>query len=315
MDATIFLTTLSQMGYLFIFLLLGYVLTRLHLLPTSAATVLSKLENYIFIPALVMGTFISNFTPARLGAAAPLLLGSLILALVTIALSAVLVRFCSKDAYIRKIFLYGLSFSNFGFMGNAVVSSLFPEIFVEYILFTLVLWVLIYLWGVPSLLLDDGERKTVKERLRSFVNPMFICMLIGMLIGFVGIPLPAFLTSAVNTAGACMSPVAMLLTGMTVAELPFKRILTDRGIYAVSTLRLVVYPLLFIGAVWLIPMNETFRVCALCSVAMPLGLNTIVIPKAYGKNTDTASGMALVSHIASCITIPLIFLLYSLVSG
>jgi len=63
----------------------------------------------------------------------------------------------------------------------------------------------------------------------------------------------------------------------------------------------------------LIPMPETFAVCALCSLAMPLGLNTIIIPSAYGKDTRVASGMALVSHILSCITIPVIFLLYNLV--
>ena len=55
--------------------------------------------------------------------------------------------------------------------------------------------------------------------------------------------------------------------------------------------------------------QETLAICALCSLVMPLGLNTIVIPSAYGKDTKIASGMALVSHVLSCITIPLIFLL------
>ena len=40
---------------------------------------------------------------------------------------------------------------------------------------------------------------------------------------------------------------------------------------------------------------------------MPLGLNTIVIPNAYGKDTTVASGMALISHVLSVISIPLIF--------
>jgi predicted permease len=42
---------------------------------------------------------------------------------------------------------------------------------------------------------------------------------------------------------------------------------------------------------------------------MPLGLNTLVIPAAYGKDTSAAAGMALVSHFLSCISIPLVFLL------
>jgi predicted permease len=40
---------------------------------------------------------------------------------------------------------------------------------------------------------------------------------------------------------------------------------------------------------------------------MPLGLNTVVIPSAYDKDTSDAAGLALVSHILACITIPVIF--------
>ena len=39
---------------------------------------------------------------------------------------------------------------------------------------------------------------------------------------------------------------------------------------------------------------------------MPLGLNTVVIPAAYGKDTSIPAGMALVSHVLSIATIPLI---------
>jgi predicted permease len=46
-------------------------------------------------------------------------------------------------------------------------------------------------------------------------------------------------------------------------------------------------------------------------LAMPLGLNTIVVPGAYGKDTTDAASMALISHILSIITIPIIFMLVS----
>jgi predicted permease len=42
---------------------------------------------------------------------------------------------------------------------------------------------------------------------------------------------------------------------------------------------------------------------------MPLGLNTIVIPAAYGKDTTAAAGMALISHTLAVISIPILFLL------
>lgn len=272
---------------------------------------LSKLENCIFIPALVLGTFIDNFTTQTITTAWKLLLGSLALAMIAIGLSLLCVRFCSKDKYERNIYTYGLCFSNFRFMGNAVVSALFPDIFLEYLIFTLPLWTLIYLWGVPVLLMGgSAEKQTLGQRAKSFLNPMFAGMLLGVLIGLTNMPVPLFIRSAVAAAGSCMSPVAMLLTGMTIAQFNLREVLNIKGVYLVTALRLLVFPLLFLGAMLVFPMPETFSICAICSLAMPLGLNTIIIPSALGKDTKVASGMALVSHILSCLTIPVVFMLF-----
>lgn len=309
----IFTATLNQTAFLFLFIIVGYGLSKLKLIPSNAQAVLSKLENYLFIPALVLGTFIGNFTTEKLTVAWELLLGSLILAVIAIALSLVCVRFCSKDPYERNIYTYGLCFSNFGFMGNAVVSALFPDIFMEYLIFTLPLWTLIYLWGVPVLLMGTGGQKpTMAQRAKNFLNPMFVCMLLGMVIGLLNIPVPSFISSAVSAAGNCMSPVAMLLTGMTVAQFKLGDILKSKGVYLITFLRLILFPLLFIGVLYFVPTPQTFSVCAVCSLAMPLGLNTIIIPSALGKDTKVASGMALVSHILSCLTIPVIFMIFDL---
>ena len=308
-----FTATLSQTAFLFSFIVIGYVLSRWKFVPENAQSVLSKLENCVFIPALVLNTFMNNFTTAKIGAASELLLTSLALAIVAIGLSLLCVRFCSKDAYERKIYTYGLCFSNFGFMGNAVVSALYPDMFMEYLIFTLPLWTLIYLWGVPTLLIGGSGKQSVKERMKNFVNPMFVCTLLGMVIGLLNIPIPGFLAETVSAAGSCMSPVAMLLTGMTIAQFNLKEVLRIKSVYLVAVLRLLVFPLLFIGAMLLFPFPKTFATCAICSLAMPLGLNTIIVPSALGKDTKVASGMALVSHVLACITIPVVFALFGYV--
>lgn len=307
----VFTATLNQTIFLFSFILMGYFLARRNHIPDNSQAVLSKLENCVFIPALVLGTFLQNFTAETLGDAWQLLLGSLVLGLAALVLALICARICSKDSYVRNIYTYGLCFSNFGFMGNAVVKALFPEIFMEYLLFTLPLWSLIYLWGVPVLLLGDSSQKPpLFQRLKNFRNPMFACTLLGMLIGILNIPIPGFLRNAITTAGDCMSPIAMLLTGMTIARFRLRDVLCIRSVYLVTVLRLLVFPLLFLGAMALVPMPPVFATCAVCSLAMPLGLNTIIIPSALGRDTRVASGMALVSHVLSCITIPIIFALF-----
>ncbi len=307
---TVFTATLSQTAFLFLFIVLGYLLSRGKFVADNAHSVLSKLENLVFIPALILGTFIANFTPQKLSVTWKLLAFSTGLCLLAIGLSLLCARFCTKDRYVRKIYTYGLSFSNFSFMGNAIVGALFPEVFLEYIIFTIPIWTLIYLWGAPALLMGTDAKQTLGQRLKSLVNPMFACTLLGMVIGVANIPIPAFVSSAISAAGSCMSPLAMLLTGMTIAQFDLKKILTVKSVYLVTFLRLIVYPLIFIGVTAFVPMDKTFAICALCSLAMPLGLNTIIVPSAYGKDTRVASGMALVSHILACITIPLIMMLF-----
>ena len=126
------MSTLNQIAFLFAFIIIGYLLVKCRVLQDGSAMVLSKLENTVFIPALVMGTFIENFTPERISSAWKLLLISFIIAFVAIPFAVLISRLVTKDNYIRKIYTYGLSFSNFGFMGNAVVNSLFPDIFFEH---------------------------------------------------------------------------------------------------------------------------------------------------------------------------------------
>ena len=305
---SVFTTTLNQIAFLFGFIIIGYILVKIKVLPENSAAVLSKLENTVFIPALVMGTFIENFTIERIGAAWKLLLVSFIIACIAIPFAILISKLVTKDKYTQKIYTYGLSFSNFGFMGNAVVSSLLPDIFFEYLIFTLPLWIFIYLWGVPRLLIaDSGKKQTFTESLKSFVNPMFIAMLIGMVIGLLKIRIPEWTVSLINVSGDCMSPIAMILTGVVVSSISLKKTFLNIRIYIVSIVRLVIMPVLFIVVASFLKIPETTYICALCSLAMPLGLNTIVIPSALGKDTTIAAGMAVISHLLSCITIPLIF--------
>ncbi len=311
----IFYTTLSQMGYLFLLILLGFILAKLKAIPDNTATVLAKLENNLFIPALVLGTFINNFTMDKIASYLPSLAVCLVITLVMIPVAFVQSKLCSKDSYIRNFYVYGFTFPNFGFMGNAVVMAVFPEIFPEYIVYCLPMWVFIYMWGVPTLLIpSEGEKKGIGERLKAFVNPMFVSIFVGMILGILfgkfEIVLPAFAGSAIDVCGDCMSPVAMLLTGITVAKMDFRKTFADVGIYLSSFLRLIVLPVVTIFAFSLLDfVPGTAVTCAVCAMSMPLGLNTIVVSSAYGKDTSVSTGMALVSHILSCITIPLMFLL------
>ena len=299
------------MCFLMLLILVGYILVRFRIVDDNAAKVLSKLESNVFIPALVLSTFMSHFTVEYIHTAGQFVLCGSVVVVASSVIAIIASKFCTKDRYIQKIFTYGLAFSNFGFMGNAVVSALFPDLFLEYLIFLLPFWILIYIWGVPSLLIpNDNNDHALKSRLSALINPMFIAVIVGAVFGLTQLPLPSFIQSSASTLGDCMSPIAMLLTGMTIAKINLKQVLKIGSIYIVTAIRLVLMPVVTILVLYLLPVPYPVALCAVCAMAMPLGLNTIVIPAAYGKDTSVASGMALVSHVLSCITIPLVFLLF-----
>lgn len=313
----VFLPTLNQMGFLLLLIAIGYLLTRLRAIPDDTTKALSKLENNLFIPALVLGTFMQKFTVQNFKTSGLFLLVGLITALSCVPLSLLATRFCSKDAYTRKIYAYGLAFSNFGFMGNTVVQALFPEIFMEYLVFTLPLWAVAYCWGVPTLLIprEEGATISLKSRLKPLLNPMFIATILGMILGLIALPIPSFVNNTVNTLGSCMSPIAMLLTGMTVAKIDFKKILRIPSIYVITAVKLLLFPAIGLLLFLFVDAPHAIAVCTMCVLAMPTGLSNIVIPSGYGMDTSVASGLALISHLLSCLTIPVVFMLFQLITA
>ena len=74
-----FISTLNQTMYLFLMIVIGFVLAKMKWLPKGADSVLAKMENMLFIPALVMGTFMNDFTVARLSQVGGLFLFSFFL--------------------------------------------------------------------------------------------------------------------------------------------------------------------------------------------------------------------------------------------
>lgn len=302
------------MAFLLLIIAVGYLLSKLKAIPANSSAVLSKLENNVFIPALMLNTFLQNFTLQQIRTTWQYLVGGMVTVLITIPIGLGFGRLCAKDNYTRNVYAYGLIFSNFAFMGNAVVEAIFPEVFSNYLIFVLPFWAMIYLWGAPALLIPAGEGKSGwKGRLLNLVNPMFVSVLVGMALGLLQPPLPAFFKTAIASLGSCMSPVAMLLTGMTIAQYDLKKIFRSLSDYGVSLIRLLAFPALAIAVLIFLPLPRDISLCVVCALAMPMGLNAIVVPEAYGKDTSVAAAMALISHLMALLTVPLVFLLFNAV--
>lgn len=302
---TVFLSTLNQMAVLAIFMLAGFICQRIKILPDSTATVLSRLETYLIMPAYILNTFIANCTPEVLSDRLPLLMWGAIVAVLSAVIAYPLGRAFCREQPQKNIYRYSVAIANAGFMGNAVMLGVFgEEMLFNYMIFMMPLYVVIYSWGIVMLMPSGGEHK---NPLKNLINPVCISLVLGMLLGILALPLPSFVTTVLSNTGNCMAPLAMLLTGFTIGTYSVKKLLSDKKVYIVSVLRLLIIPAFFALVLGLLKMDAEYMPLAICAVAMPMGLNTVVIPAAYGEDTSTGASMALISSVLSIGTIPLVF--------
>ena len=306
-----FLTTLGQISYLFLLIGAGFLIMKLCKLPDVATNVLSKLITTLFMPSLILTNFMENFTVSRLSSAWPFALAGVIVVTLSIGFATLISRFSARDDYRRRIHTYCLAFSNFGFMGTAVVSTLIPELFMSYLILCTPMWIVNYSWAVPALLIPNNGKRGFNPK--NLLNPLFIAMIIGIIIGMTRLPIPSFLDTSIDALSSCMSPSTMLLTGMCVAKIDIKRVLKIKSIYILSAIRLLLIPAIFLAVLLIFKLDYGVSLCVLSVLSMPLGLNSVVIPESHGQDTSEASGMAIVSHLASALTIPLMVTLFELI--
>ena len=316
----VFFLTLRQMLMMFFLILAGIVLRKKSLLPDNAHITMSKLETFVFVPALSLFNQITKCNVQTFAENSALMLYGLALILCAMALSAPLSRLFIRKAnqspdlaYQRSVYQYALTFSNFGFMGNFIILGVFGnDVFYQYSLFTFFISILCNSWGLYLLIPKDQNASVWKNLKKGLTAPPFLAVLLGMTIGLLDLKqyVPDFMMTAFENAGKCQGPVAMVLAGFVIGGYNFKEMFTNKKVYAASFLRLIVIPAIVVLALKIIGAADIVIVLALIAFCTPLGLNTIVYPAAYGGDTKTGAAMTMVSHLLSVVTIPLMYLIF-----
>lgn len=302
----IFSSVIFQIAVLFSFIFIGFTIRQGGFLPENSAEIFSKLENRILMPAVVINTFRTNCTVKNISEKWVFIAYSTGVLLFCIATGFVASRFLRKTEYLKKVYRYSISVSNFGFVGTAMVSGIYGaesmELF-DYLMFTLPLNLFTYSIGI-AWLVPNGHGKF---SMKNFVNPIFVSIFIGAILGLLPIPKFRLVTTIINSTAACMSPIAMILTGFVIGGYSFANLFGKWQTYVVAGIRLVFLPTVSVLVLKLFNAPQEAVVATLCANAMPLGLNTVIIPSAYGKSPDDGASMALVSQLTAVFTIPILF--------
>lgn len=309
---TAFLTTLGEMTRILLFLVVGFGLNRLHILPKGAGAGISRMITMVFLPAMLIYNNMTEFNLADVASYSQLVLvGALMWTIVTLISLPIAKKLSGGDMLERGVYLYGLSFSNTGAVGTPLALALLGTAgLFRFNLFLMSFSVMTYAWGV-NLFLEVERKSSLKRFLVHLLNPVFVSMLIGLVLGALGARnwMPSLLVNFIGDLGSCFVPVSLLLTGYTIADYPMGEMFNRPKSYLFALLRLLIYPLLVLVLAKLMGLSLIVATLAVLAFAGPSGMNVVVFPASYGQDCRTGASIVLLSSVSAVITVPILYAL------
>lgn len=303
----VFLTTLSKVSVLLIFIGLGYLLRSSKKLPDNAGRVLSLLTTLVFSPAYTIKNLSSSLTLEKIGSQLALIGYGTVIVLATIGLAFLLAKPLARNDFERRSYVYAFCIPNFGYFGYPLVEGVFgSEVLSQLMIFCLPMTIACNTFGY--LLFVKNGKLTLKDILKM---PVIMAVFIGMAIGLSGIQLPPLVGDILTTAGNCMSPASMLLAGFVLGGFPLKELFKSGRAYMMSAIRLVGLPALVGGALFLLGVRGMYLALPVMILAMPLGLNLVVFPESLGIDASDNAKMCFVCNLLTICVIPFVFALLS----
>lgn len=295
----------QQVFILFVFIFAGFLLSRLKVVDREHSKILSGLLVYVFLPCTNFKSFATNFNLDNLREKYPFALVSVIILVVLMILAELISKKMTEHPYQRFVYSYSLTVPNYGYMGYALAASLFgDEGLFCFIIFGIPVTIYIYTIAFCRL-----TKKPLSAK--GLVNPAMISLVLGGIVGMMRLPLPQVAVDILDKASSCMAPVSMLLAGIVISEFDIRSMISDKKVYLLALLRLVVTPVL-IGAVVTALCSKEIARCTILFYALPCGLNTIVFPKLVGEDCEVGAKAAFVTNILACFSIPIILHLFHL---
>ena len=300
----VFGNTISQLIILFAFIVAGLVIGRLRLVPEDTAGTISKLITFFFMPALVFRSCATNCKMENIVQYITYIGISAAVIIVLYFLCKAMGRKFARNQSEIGIYSYALTVSNSGYVGYPMMLAMFGDLML-FKMMIVVIPVNVYIYTVGMASMATG-----KASLRSLINPVFITTLAGIAFGLSGLTLPPVADEFLSGAANCMSPLAMLVSGLVMSRLPLNKLFQDCRAYVVVLLRLVILPAAIVAILYLLGVGEELLMIMLMLNAMPIGMNTIVFPESYGIDGTTGAKLVLLSSIFCLITIPFMVMLF-----
>lgn len=295
---------LNQVIVLFLIMVVGYIARKRNIINTPTNKGLSELLLRITLPAMIIVSFNYTYSKEMLVKAGILFGISLVIHVSLVFISKLL--YYKFPENVNGVLRFITVFSNCGFMGYPVVSSVYGKVGIFYTaIFNIPFNILMYTLGVMLFTQKKGFKSLGKE----ILSPTLISIFIGLLIFVLSIKLPYPIFRTLDLIGSTTTPISMIVVGSMIAEIDIKNVFVGIEIYYGALIRLIVTPLLVLIILRLCGARGMNLGIPVLITAMPAAANTAIMAEKYNADSMLASRFVFITTIFSTLTIPLIILL------
>ena len=294
-------TILRQTIIMLILIMVGVLSSKIRLISKDTNKELSGFLLQVVNPVVI---FMSYQTEYRSGLAENLILTfafSVAVLVVEIIAAYLLIR--NKQGRETQIERFSAIYSNCGFMGIPLINALFGMEGVFYLTAFITVFN-IFVW-THGIILISGERD-MKKVVKVFYSPTMIAIFVGLVTFFLRLRLPSVPARALGYISDLNTPVAMIVSGVTIADTNIVKLLKKPSLYYVTAVRLLILPVIVAGLLSFMPIDEKVRVTITVAASAPPAAMCTLQCVRYGKNSLYSSEIFAFGTVLSAATLPLI---------
>lgn len=307
---TIAVSLIQQIAIMFIMIAFGFFAAKCKVITVEGSRGLSVMALYVIIPCVLVNAFQVPFTRETFQGLMLAFAASLGVNLFYIFVTKILNRIYPMSVVERASLIYPNA-------GNLIVPMVGAILGEDMILYCSAFMIVqnLFVWTHGKLLISGEDKPTVKNVI---CNSTVLSILLGIFLAVTKIQLPGLLESAVSSVGKALAPVCMFVTGVTVGSIPLKKALTQKRVYLICLLRLVVYPFLVILLIRFSNMHHYMDLApqilliVFLAAAAPAASNIVQFAQYYRKDEYTAGLINVVSTLLCIITMPALLFIFQL---
>lgn len=306
------LVVLQQMLVLFAIMIIGYVCFKIAWLDKTSCGKLSRLVINVLNPMLIINGVINKETGNDYQKLLMNLLLMTIYFVILILLSFVVVRVLKIKGEQESLYRLMMIFSNVGFIGIPVISSIYGKTSVLYIAFYILGYnLLLYTYGLHLVGKSAGKPKGMKSFqafVKEIANPGVLACLIAIMLFAFRVRVPEPVETFVAYLGEPAVPMSMILIGASMAQQNLKAMFRNVKMYLFLFIRLLAIPVAAALIMGRLTVEAQITGVFVLMLAMPVGSIVVLLAAQQGVDESCCTMGSILSTLFSVLTIPLVSL-------